>query len=79
MHHLGDALDRVRRSGHARPTGTARRFIEGWRYTLLPERKNSTLKSKRSLKLSLAANQRPDTACLLNEFLRPARSCRRES
>ena len=67
MRHLGDALDRVRRSEYARLTGTDRRFIKGQRYTLLSRRENLTLEGKRSLKLLLAANQRLNTAYLLKE------------
>ena len=67
MRHLGDALDRVRRSEYARLTGADRRFIKGQRYTLLSRRENLTLEGKRSLKLLLAANQRLNTAYLLKE------------
>lgn len=67
MRHLGDALDRVRRSEYARLTGKDRRFIKGQRYTLLSRREHLTLEGKRSLKLLLAANQRLNTAYLLKE------------
>jgi len=67
LRHLGDALDRVRRSEYARLTGADRRFIKGQRYTLLSRRENLTLEGKRSLKLLLAANRRLNTAYLLKE------------
>ena len=67
MRHLGEALDRVRRSEYARLTGSDRRFIKGQRYTLLSRRENLTLEGKRSLKLLLAANQRLNTAYVLKE------------
>jgi len=67
LRHLGDALDRVRRSEYARLTGADRRFIKGQRYTLLSRRENLTLEGKRSLKLLLAANKRLNTAYLLKE------------
>ena len=65
--HLGDALDKVRRSEYARLTGKDRRFIKGRKYTLLSNRENLTLEGKKSLKLLLAANKRLNTAYLLKE------------
>jgi transposase len=67
MRHLGEALDRVRKSEYARLTGKDRRFIKGQKYTLLSHRENLTLEGKRSLKLLLAANKRLNTAYLLKE------------
>ena len=67
MRHLGEALDKVRKSEYARLTGKDRRFIKGQKYTLLSHRDNLTLEGKRSLKLLLAANKRLNTAYLLKE------------
>ena len=54
MRHLGDALDKVRKSEYARLAGKDRRFIKGQKYTLLASRENLTLEGRRSLKLLLA-------------------------
>src|SRR5712692_6178453 len=43
LHHLGDALDQVRKSEYARVSGRQRRFIKGQKYTLLAHRENLTL------------------------------------
>jgi transposase len=67
MRHLGEALDRVRKSEYARLTGSDRRFIKGQKYTLLSNRENLTLEGKKSLRLLLSANKRLNTAYLLKE------------
>ena len=67
MRHLGEALDKVRKSEYARLSGKDRRFIKGQKYTLLSHRENLTLEGRRSLKLLLAANKRLNTAYLLKE------------
>ncbi|MGH8648775.1 MAG: ISL3 family transposase, partial [Burkholderiales bacterium] len=67
LRHLGEALDKVRKSEYARLTGKDRRFIKGQKYTLLSNRENLTLEGRRSLKLLLAANRRLNTAYLLKE------------
>ena len=67
LHHLGDALDRVRKSEYARVSRQQRRFIKGQKYTLLAHRENLTLSGRRALKTLLAANQRLNTAYLLKE------------
>jgi transposase len=67
MRHLGEALDKVRKSEYARLSGENRRFIKGQKYTLLSNRENLTLDGRRSLKLLLAANKRLNTAYLLKE------------
>jgi len=67
LRHLGEALDKVRKSEYARLTGKDRRFIKGQKYTLLSSRENLTLEGRRSLKLLLAANRRLNTAYLLKE------------
>jgi len=67
LRHLGDALDKVRKSEYARLAGKDRRFVKGQKYTLLAHRANLTLEGKKSLKLLLAANKRLNTAYLLKE------------
>jgi len=67
MRHLGDAMDKVRKSEYARLTGKQRRFIKGQKYTLLSHRENLTQDGCRSLKTLLAANKRLNAAYLLKE------------
>jgi transposase len=67
MRHLGEALDKVRKSEYARLTGKDRRFIKGQKYTLLSNAENLSLEGRQSLKLLLAANKRLNTAYLLKE------------
>jgi transposase len=67
MRHLGEALDKVRKSEYARLSGKDRRFIKGQKYTLLSHRENLTLDGRRALKVLLRANKRLNTAYLLKE------------
>jgi transposase len=67
MRHLGEALDKVRKSEYARLSGKDRRYIKGQKYTLLSHRENLTLEGRQSLKALLAANKRLNTAYLLKE------------
>ena len=67
LKHLGEAIDKVRKSEYARLTGKDRRFIKGQKYTLLSHRANLTQKGRQSLKQLLAANKRLQTAYLLKE------------
>ena len=67
MRHLGEALDKVRKSEYARLTGKHRQFIKGQKYTLLSHRQNLTLDGRRALKKLLRANKRLHTAYLLKE------------
>src|SRR5208283_5507842 len=67
IRHLGEALDKVRKSEYARLTGGSRRFIKGQKYTLLSHRENLTTDGRRSLKTLLAANKRLNTAYILKE------------
>lgn len=67
MRHLGEALDKVRKSEYARLSGKNRRYIKGQKYTLLSRHENLTLEGRRSLKTLLAANKRLNTAYLLKE------------
>ena len=67
LRHLGEALDKVRRSEYARLRGEDRRFIKGQRYTLLSHRENLSLDGKKALRILLKANKRLQTAYLLKE------------
>jgi transposase len=67
MRHLGEALDKVRKSEYYRVSGEDRRFIKGQKYNLLSKFANLTLEGKQSLKLLLAANRRLHKAHLLKE------------
>ena len=67
LRHLGEALDKVRKSEYARLSGKQRRFIKGQKYTLLSNRENLTLEGRQALKTLLAANRRLNTAYLLKE------------
>ena len=79
VRHLGDALDKVRRSEYRRLSGKGRAFIKGQRYTLLSRRENLTLDGRRSLKKLLAANRRLNTAYLLKESFTQLWDYRREA
>lgn len=67
LRHLGEALDKVRRSEYARLSGEDRKFIKGKRYTLLSHRENLSLDGKKALRMLLKANKRLQTAYLLKE------------
>lgn len=67
MRHLGDALDKVRKSEYARLSGKDRSFIKGQKYTLLSREENLTEQGRKSLRKLLAANKRLNTAYLLKE------------
>ena len=67
MRHLGEALDKVRKSEYARLEGKERRYIKGQKYTLLSNRENLTLEGRTALKALLAANKRLNTAYVLKE------------
>jgi len=67
LRHLGEALDKVRKSEYARLTGKDRRFVKGQKYTLLSRRENLTREGRRSLKLLLNANKRLNKAYILKE------------
>ena len=79
LRHLGEALDKVRKSEYARLTGPERRFIKGQKYTLLSRRENLTLEGRRALKTLLAANKRLNTAYLLKESFGQLWSYEREA
>ncbi len=67
MRHLGEALDKVRKSEYARLTGKDRAYIKGQKYTLLSRRAHLTLDGRKALQKLLAANKRLNTAYLLKE------------
>ena len=67
IRHLGEALDRVRKSEYARLSGKGRRYIKGQKYTLLSRRENLTLEGRQALKTLLRANKRLNTAYVLKE------------
>jgi len=67
IRHLGEALDKVRKSEYARLTGKGRKFIKGQKYTLLSHRQNLTLEGRRALNKLLSANKRLNIAYLLKE------------
>jgi len=67
LRHLGEALDKVRKSEYARLSGKDRRFIKGQKYTLLSHKANLTLDGRRALRTLLKANKRLHTAYLLKE------------
>jgi len=78
MRHLGEALDKVRKSEYARLSGQNRRFIKGQKYALLSRRDSLTLDGRRSLELLLAANKRLNTAYVLKESFGQLWNYRRE-
>lgn len=67
IRHLGEALDKIRKSEYARLSGKDRRFIKGQKYTLLSRRENLTLEGRQALRTLLRANKRLNTAYLLKE------------
>ena len=67
MRHLGEALDKIRKSEYARLSGKERRYIKGQKYTLLSRRENLDLEGRKALQTLLAANKRLHTAYLLKE------------
>ena len=78
LRHLSEALDKVRQSEYSRLTGKERAYIKGQKYTLLSHRKNLTLDGRKALKKLLAANQRLNTAYLLQESFGPLRDYEKE-
>jgi transposase len=76
LRHLGEALDKVRRSEYARLSGEDRKFIKGQRYTLLSHRENLSLDGKKAPRTLLKANKRLQTAYLLKESFGQLWDCR---
>jgi transposase len=69
LRHLGEALDKIRKSEYARITGPERKFIKGQKYVLLSHKENLTPEGRHSLKLLLKTNKRLNTAYLLRVSL----------
>ena len=67
MRHLGEALDKVRKSEYRRLQGKDRKYIKGQKYTLLSHRENLSIDGRRALEQLLAANKRLNKAYLLKE------------
>jgi len=67
IRHLGDALDRVRKSEYARLSGEDRKFIKGQKFNLLSHRENLSVSGRQGLKTLLDANKRLQTAYILKE------------
>lgn len=67
MRHLGEALDKVRKTEYARLSGKDRSYIKGQKYTLLSSRQNLTLDGRKALRKLLKANKRLNVAYLLKE------------
>jgi transposase len=67
LKHLGEALDKVRKSEYHRLQGEGRRFIKGQKYTLLTSRENLSQEGRDSLEILFKANRRLNKAYLLKE------------
>jgi transposase len=67
LRHLGEALDKVRKSEYYRLQDSPRKFIKGQKYNLLSNKENLTGEGRKNLHLLLAANKRLNTAYLLKE------------
>lgn len=67
IRHLGEAIDKVRKTEYARLSGKGRDFVKGQKYNLLSHRSNLTLTGKQALDTLLAANKRLNTAYILKE------------
>jgi len=67
IRHLGEALDKVRKSEYYRLQGSSRKFVKGQKYNLLSNKENLTGEGRKNLHLLLAANKRLNTAYLLKE------------
>lgn len=78
IRHLGEALDKVRRSEYHRLSGKDKAFVKGQRYTLLSRWENLSLPGRKSLKKLLSANKRLQTAYLLKESFDQLWGYRRE-
>ena len=78
MRHLGEAMDKVRRSEYRRLSGKDKAFVKGQRYTLLSRWENLSRKGRKSLKKLLTANKRLQTAYLLKESFDQLWGYRRE-
>lgn len=67
IRHLGEALDKVRKTEYYRLSGKSRSYIKGQRYTLLSNWENLNLDGRRALRKLFKANKRLNVAYLLKE------------
>src|SRR5499426_711405 len=67
LRHLGEALDKVRKSEYAKLDGQKRKFIKGQKYALLSHKENLQGAARKNLKTLLRANKRLNIAYLLKE------------
>jgi len=67
MRHLGEALDKIRKTEYARLSEKDRQFVKGQKYTLLSHWKNLSVEGKVALKTLFKANKRLNKAYLLKE------------
>lgn len=67
LRHLGEAIDKVRRSEYGRVLGKKRDYIKGKKYILLSRRENLDQDGRRNLRELLRANKRLNTAYVLKE------------
>jgi transposase len=67
MRHLGEAVDKVRKSESARLSGKQRRFIKGHQDPRLSRRETLSREGRQAVKTLVAANKRLNTASLLKE------------
>ena len=72
MRHLGEALDKVRKSEYARLSGKDRRFIKGQKYTLLSRRENLTPGGQASAQAAARGQQAAEHRLPAQGVLRPA-------
>lgn len=67
LRHLGEALDKVRKTEYSRLKDSPRKFVKGQKYNLLSSKENLTGEGRKNLRVLLAANKRLNTAYLLKE------------
>jgi transposase len=67
MRHLGEAMDKIRKTEYARLSEKNRQFVKGQKYTLLSHWKNLSVEGKVALKTLFKANKRLNKAYLLKE------------
>jgi transposase len=67
MRHLGEALDKIRKTEYKRVSEKNRKFIKGQKYTLLSKWENLNLDGKKALKTLFSINKRLNKAYILKE------------
>jgi transposase len=72
MRHLGEALDKVRKTEYARLSGGDRRFIKGQKYNLLSRNENLTLEGQALSQASARRQSAPQHGLYPQRGLRPA-------